>query len=46
MIPAVIPAPTQQIHSHFVQLLVDIIVVLVVLAELGHQGTVGQREQL
>lgn len=52
VIPAVIPAPAQQIlshlciHSHFVQLLVDVIVVLVVLAELGDQGAVGQREQL
>lgn len=45
-------APAQQIlshlciPSHFVQLLVDVVVVLVVLAELGDQGAVGQREQL
>lgn len=36
----------QQGHSHFVQLLVDILVVLVVLAELGDKSTIGQREEL
>lgn len=32
--------------SHLVQLLVDLLVVLVVLAQLGDQGPVGEREQL
>jgi len=37
---------TQQTHSHFVKLLVDVLVVLVVLAELGDQSAVRQREEL
>lgn len=36
----------QQIHSHFVELLVDVLIVLVVLAQLGDQSAVRQREEL
>lgn len=39
-------AQLPQIHLHFVKLLVDVLVILVVLAQLGDQSAVRQREEL
>lgn len=39
-------SPLQQAHSHFVELLVDVLVILIVLAQLGDQSAVRQREEL
>ena len=44
--PSSYKAPLQQIHLHFVKLLVDVLVILVVLAQLGDQSAVRQREEL
>ena len=38
--------PDSNIVSHLLQLLVDVLHILVILQDLGHQGSVGQTEQL
>lgn len=44
--PSSYKAVLQHIHLHFVKLLVDILVILIVLAQLGDQSAVRQREKL